>query len=240
MLVLIRSIYAQSPPLGKSSRLPARHHGGNMWEMDTSLARTLSSKRQRLKPSENKRPFEFDNLTENRKKAKEMENKIEGIKEVSRSLKKCRTYKEFVNFAKNSGAIISISGSHVKISKNSITTGVHSTGKKFFVKSGIRKSIIDAFKAMGIAWDAKISTERPSRDTVEEIHALLLQEGGELGLSKFTPKFIKKYGKSPLFEKRDGRQSLRQSLEALSRESGRFHVKLASNGGWKLCLTTPQ
>ena len=95
--------------------------------------------------------FERDNRTKNRQKAKELDPG--GGRPISKKLSKCRTTKEFVEYARSKGAAVKINSNHAKVTKNNVTTGFASIGTKKDVQYGARKQKIEAFKAMGIAWD---------------------------------------------------------------------------------------
>jgi hypothetical protein len=51
---------------------------------------------------------------------------------------------------KKHNANVIINSNHVKVSKDGVTTGFHSPGRKTVLCAGVRKQKIDAFKAMGI------------------------------------------------------------------------------------------
>ena len=74
---------------------------------------------------------------------------------ISNKLKACRATKDFIKFAKQRGAIVTSSAggsSHSKVSHNGICY-VLVTGKKLDLQNSACKLTIEAFKAMGIAWD---------------------------------------------------------------------------------------
>ena len=73
--------------------------------------------------------------------------------EVSKQLMKCRTTKDFIQYAKRHNAEVVINSNHVKVSKNGTTTGFQSPGRKEVLHAQVRKQKIDAFRAMGIAWE---------------------------------------------------------------------------------------
>jgi hypothetical protein len=105
-------------------------------------------------PYEQKRTnfiYELDNRTVNREKAEAVASFF-GHQEISKELRKCRTTKDYINYAKKTGADVTINSNHVKISKNGVTTGLHSPGKKIDLINSVRKHKVEAFKAMGIAW----------------------------------------------------------------------------------------
>ena len=58
-----------------------------------------------------------------------------------------------MKFAESRGVNITINGGHAKLSKHGVTTIISSPGKKKDFDNSARKATIDAFKAMGIAWD---------------------------------------------------------------------------------------
>ena len=95
--------------------------------------------------------FEKDNRTRNREKATEFNR--DDARAVSKKLLKCRITKDFIKYAKQRGCDAVINSNHVKISKNGVTTGFQSPGRKEDLPSVVRKQKIEAFKAMGIAWD---------------------------------------------------------------------------------------
>jgi len=92
---------------------------------------------------------ERDKRTMNREKAEAMDPGTQ----VSRQLMKCRTTVDFIQFARKHGAEVVINSNHVKVSNDGVTTGFHSIGKKEAMPNSVLKQKIEAFKAMGIAWD---------------------------------------------------------------------------------------
>ena len=89
------------------------------------------------------------NRTRNRKKAEEIDTGLQ----VSKKLLKCRTTTDFIKFAKQRGCEEVVNRNHSKISKNGVTTGFQSPRRKEYLPAHVRKQKIEAFKAMGIAWD---------------------------------------------------------------------------------------
>ena len=74
---------------------------------------------------------------------------------ISNELKACRATNDFIRFAKQRGAIVTKSaggGSHTKVTHNGIYY-VLVTGAKHDLQNSACKLTIEAFKAMGIAWD---------------------------------------------------------------------------------------
>ena len=90
---------------------------------------------------------------DNRSKNKALGRKLDPGKPISRKLSKCRTTKEFVDYARGKGAKVKINSNHVKVSTGNVVTGFSSVGRKNVLNSGVRKQKIEAFMAMGIAWD---------------------------------------------------------------------------------------
>lgn len=108
-----------------------------------------SSFREERKGRPSVEGYELDNRSANREKAEMMDPG----REISPQLLKCRTSKDFIRYAKRRDAKITINSNHVKVSKNGVTTGFSSPGKKDTLIAGVRKQKIEAFMAMGIAWD---------------------------------------------------------------------------------------
>jgi len=83
----------------------------------------------------------LDNRRANRQKAEQLDTG----KPVSRKLLKCRTTKDFVNFARNNGAKTTHTKSNrVKVTKNGVTTGFHQVGEKTDLDLAVRKQKIEA------------------------------------------------------------------------------------------------
>ena len=109
--------------------------------------------------AETKRRFERDNRTVNRAKAEAFDNNIvqgsNNKQAVSKEQLKCRSTKDVIHYAEKAGATVTINSNHVKVSKNGVTTGFQSPGKKCDLNTPVRKLKIEAFQAMGIAWDIR-------------------------------------------------------------------------------------
>ena len=128
--------------------------------------------------------FLLDNLAEIREKAVVMEKMMNDPK-VSKALLKCETSTDFIAFAETSGAAVSgTKGSHVKVSFNGVITGFQAG--KVRLRPYVRKQKIDAFKAMGLAWDESPPIGLQSLE--EDIRDLLL-EGGPINVGQFVEKF---------------------------------------------------
>ena len=75
------------------------------------------------------------------------------LRATSKKLSKCRTTKEFVQYARKKGARVVVNSNHVKVSKNGTISTFWSIGKKRDLMRSGRKEKIQDFMAMGIAWD---------------------------------------------------------------------------------------
>lgn len=119
------------------------------------------------------RLYELDNRRKNKKRAAVFEKVFEKAP-VSKKLLNCQLTKDFINYAQNAGANVKQNGGHVKVSLNGVTTGFQSPGKKQFLIASVRKQKIEAFKAMGIAWDN--SSKVLSKSVAEQVHDVLVQD----------------------------------------------------------------
>ncbi len=72
---------------------------------------------------------------------------------ISKQLLACRATKDFIKFASQRGAVITINSNHARVTHNGTYTIVQSPGRKQDLHIGARMRTIEAFKAMGIAWD---------------------------------------------------------------------------------------
>ena len=75
---------------------------------------------------------------------------------VSKQLMACRATNDFIKFAKQRGASVTKNaggGSHTRVTYNGIYYILASTGVKNDLQNSACKLTIEAFKAMGIAWD---------------------------------------------------------------------------------------
>jgi hypothetical protein len=106
-----------------------------------------------------------------------------------------------------------------------VTTGFQSVGTKLALGKHIQKQKIEAYKAMGIAWEN--SPWNQEKSTAEEIRDLILIEG-EMPLGAFRQKYEEKYKKKtdPF---RDGRVG--ETLQVLAQQSGLFTVEARPDSG---------
>lgn len=72
---------------------------------------------------------------------------------ISNDLKKCRTGKEFVDYARKQGAKIVRKKNMTKVSKNGVSTSFRNINRNKELSPIDRKEKIKAFQKMGIAWD---------------------------------------------------------------------------------------
>jgi hypothetical protein len=96
-----------------------------------------------------RKPFARDNRASNQLKA----SAADPGRPVSKKLLACRTTKDFIKYAKSRGCEVVINSNHVKVMLNGVTTGFQSPGKKQELQNSACKQKIEAFKAMGIAWE---------------------------------------------------------------------------------------
>ena len=72
---------------------------------------------------------------------------------ISKQLLACRSTKDFIKYANQRGAVITINSNHAKVAHNGVWTILQSPGRKHDLNRGARVRQIQAFKDMGIAWD---------------------------------------------------------------------------------------
>lgn len=77
-------------------------------------------------------------------------------KTVSKQLLGCRATKDFIKFAKQRGAIVTINSNHAKVTHNNTFYILSSPGKKHDLQNSACKLTINAFKGMGIAFDEDV------------------------------------------------------------------------------------
>lgn len=121
-----------------------------------NLTTRLAMIQYRLKSADTYKGLEVQGIKAEPNKRTINRRKAEALdpgKEISLKLQKCRTSKDFIQYARKKGAKVTINSNHAKISKNGVVTIIASPGRKKYLHIGARKQQIVSFSAMGIAWD---------------------------------------------------------------------------------------